>query len=124
MDLSPKRFHDLEELIKTRNSFHEWIREGKVQTQLFNQDIEKIAVPFLSNVVKKEDEILNKLKSKEPTTEVDSTVDLLPPEYGDLYSDFSPLAVELQIRNVENPRIRPKYITIDQYGHCFIGISA
>ena len=60
MDLSDKRFHDLKELVKTRNIFHEWVREGKVQTQLFNQNIEKVSGPLLANVIKKEDEIIDK----------------------------------------------------------------
>ena len=125
MDLSPKRFHDLEELIKTRNSFHEWIREGKVQTQLFNQDIEKMSVPFLSNVVKKEDEILDKLKStlKPDDSNINVVDDFLPPEYGDFYSDFNPLAVNFKIYNKKHPKLIPTLIVANQYGHNFTGIT-
>ena len=98
MDLSDKRFHDLEELVNTLNSFHEWIREGKVQTQLFNQNIEKVSGPLLANVIKKEDEIINKLKPTLLATDSAkshySDIDIdLPPEYGDFYKEFKPLAV-------------------------------
>ena len=125
MDLSDKRFHDLEELIKTRNSFHEWIREEKEQTQLFNQQIEKTSVPFLANVIKKEDEIIDKLKPKETPVDTSIVTDIgsLPPEYGDFYSDFKPLEVELKINSIQHPSIRPKRIVLEQYGNRFTGIT-
>ena len=126
MDLSDKRFHDLEELIKSRNSFHEWIREGKVQTQLFNQNIEKVPGPLLANVIKKEDEIIHKLKPTPiPTDSVIkhySDIDL-PPEYGDIYKEFKPLAVEFAIPNIQHPKIKPKHVVLDHYGHNFTGIT-
>ena len=124
MDLSDKRFHELEELIKTRKSFHEWIREGKVQTQLFNQQIEKTSVPFLANVVKKEDEIIDKLKSKETPT-VDSIDDSFDPpsEYGDFYSEFAPLTIEFKARNIDQTIAMPKLNLVKLYGHTFNGVE-
>ena len=126
MDLSAKRFNDLEELIKTRNSFHKWIREGQVQTQLFNQNIEKVSGPLLANVIKKEDEIIDKLKPTPVPTDsvIDHYSDIdLPPEYGDIYKEFKPLAVEFAIHNIQHPKIKPKHIGMDHYGHISTGIT-
>ena len=123
MDLSYKRFHDLEELIK--NSFHKWIWEGKVQTQLFNQNIEKVSGPLLANVIRKEDEIIDKLKPPLNTGIVhpsDINIDL-PPEYGDIYKAFEPLAVDFSISSILYPKIKPRSIVMNYGGHTFTGIN-
>ena len=61
MDLYTKRLRDLEPLIITRNKFNSWIHQGKLDQQLFLQNIEKVSEPLLKVVIKKEDAIIQLL---------------------------------------------------------------
>ena len=84
--------------------------------------------PLLANVIKKEDEIIDKLKPTLSSIPTDSVTDHysdidLPPEYGDIYKEFKPLADEFEIHNIQHPKIKPKHIVMDHYGHNFTGIT-
>ena len=102
------------------------VPRGKVETQLFNQNIEKVSGPLLANVIKKKDEIIDKLKPTPLPNDNGiahySDIDL-PPEYGDIYKEFKPLAVEFAINNIQHPKIKPKQIVMDHYGHRFTDIT-
>ena len=86
--------------------------------------------PLLANVIKKEDEIIDKLKPTPLATDSVikhySDIDIdLPPEYKikDFYKKFKPLAVEFSINYIQHPKIKPKQIVIHHYGHNFTGIA-
>ena len=130
MDLSPKRFKDLELLIKTRNEFNDWIQQGKIRNQLFLQNIDDVSKPFLKEVVEKEDEIIKKLnvRAVEPKAEglkVEEPIveELKVIDQAEIYSKLIPITVIFKDTRPLPYLIRPISIMVEKPGNRFSGIS-
>ena len=135
MDLSPKRFKDLELLIKTRNEFNDWIHQGKIRNQMFLQNVDDVSKPFLKDVISKENEILKKLDNKveqpkavepkaegpkveEPKVEEPKVID-----QDEIYSKLIPITVDFKNTRPLPYLIRPISIMVEKPGNRFSGIS-
>ena len=123
MDLSDKRFTELRALSKAITIQNNILEQSKQKDINFQLGVQKVSEPFLKDVIKKEDEILEKLNDKTnvetKTADVEALIDLddvkQPPSYSESADKLYLININFETKPGLDISITPMPSTVKLY---------
>ena len=110
MDVSDKRFTELRALSKAITIQNNILEQSKQKDINFQLGIQKVSEPFLRDVIKKEDEIIEKLNDTVKQPDVN-------------YVELIPINIDFKTKTNLHPSIKPILIMVHKYKKDFTGIK-